>query len=109
MVAEGRHALDGKLKFGRGNGFINTGIVLGIFAALAVIAKEMEKAARLFGAAQAVFDAIGYKLDKADREFVDHYTGEARLALGEEAFSSVFEEGKQMRLKKAVALARENN
>jgi tetratricopeptide (TPR) repeat protein len=88
---------------------INTGIALGIFAALAVAAGEMEKAARFFGAAQAIYDATGYKSDKVDQIFFDRYTEEARAAIGEEAFEAAFSEGKAMRLKKAVATARETN
>ena len=88
---------------------INTGIALGIFAALAVAAKETEKAARLFGAAQAIYNATGYKLEKVDREFVDQYINDARAATGDEAFAVAFQEGKQMRLKKAIALARETD
>ncbi len=88
---------------------IVTGNALGIFAALAVAAGEMEKAARLFGAAQTIFDAIGYKSDKVDQIFFDRYNSEARAAMGEEAFEAAFSEGKAMRLKKAVALARETD
>jgi predicted ATPase len=83
------------------------GIGLGIFAALAVAAGETEKAARLFGAAQAIFDATGFKLDKVDQMFFDRYIGEARAGIGEEAFEAAFREGQSMRLKDAIALARE--
>jgi non-specific serine/threonine protein kinase len=88
---------------------IATGDTLGTFAALAVAAGEMEKAARLFGAAQAIYDAAGYKLDITDQIFFYRYTEEARAAIGEEAFEAAFGEGKAMRLKKAVALARETD
>lgn len=85
---------------------IPTGILLGVFAALAVAAGKTEKAARLFGAAQAIFDTMGYKLERADQIFFDQYTKEARSAFGEEAFEAAFQEGKSLRLKKAIALAR---
>ena len=87
---------------------VYTGLSLGIFAALAAAAGEVEKAAQLFGAMQAVYDAMGYKLEKADQIFLDRYTGEAREALGERGFEVAFREGQSMRLKKAIALAREN-
>jgi hypothetical protein len=74
---------------------------------LAVSAGETEKAARLFGAEQAIYDAHGYKLDIADQIFFDRYINEARARMGGEASEAAFQEGKQMRLKKAVALARE--
>ena len=86
---------------------INIGIALGIFAALAAATGETEKAARLFGAMQAIYDAIGYKLIKADQIFFDRYTNQARVAMGDEAYEAAFREGQMMRLKKAIALARE--
>ena len=81
---------------------------MGIFAALAVTAGETEKAAQLFGTMQAIREAHDYKLNKADQIFVDRYINEARAQMGERAFDEAFAEGKLMRLKKAVALAREN-
>jgi predicted ATPase len=86
---------------------IRTGTALGIFAGLAVTVGEMEKAARLFGAAQAIYDAIGYKLVKADEIFFDHYISEARAQMNDEAYEAAFLEGQMMRMKKAIALARE--
>ena len=56
---------------------------------------------------QAIREAHDYKLNKADQIFVDRYIGEARARMGDEAFEAAFREGKQMRLKKALALARE--
>jgi non-specific serine/threonine protein kinase len=86
---------------------IVTGTALGVFAAAAVAAGEPAKAARLWGAAQAIFDAADYKLDKVDQVFVDRYAGEARKALGDGAYEAAFREGRAMRLERAVALARE--
>jgi predicted ATPase/serine/threonine protein kinase len=86
---------------------IFTGITLGIFAALGVAAGETEKSARLFGAMQAIHDAIGYKSDKIDQIFFDRYISKARAKIGCETFEAAFEEGRSMRLKDAIALARE--
>jgi non-specific serine/threonine protein kinase len=83
---------------------IVTGHALGIFAALAAATGETEKAARLFGAMQAIYDAIGYKLYKADKIFFDRYTREARTAIGEEAFEAAFREGQSAGLRNAIAL-----
>jgi predicted ATPase len=88
-------------------GKINVGIALQIFASLAVVAGETEKAARLFGAGQAIHNAAGYKLEEVDQKFVDRYVGEACARMGDEAFEAAFQEGKQMRMKKAIELARE--
>jgi non-specific serine/threonine protein kinase len=85
----------------------NMGITLSIFGALAVAAGEMEKAARLWGAAQGIFDAIGFKLVKVDQEFNDRYICDARAAIGDEAFETAFEKGRSMPLKEALTLARQ--
>jgi tetratricopeptide (TPR) repeat protein len=84
---------------------IVTGTALGVFAAVAVAAGEPEKAARLWGAAQAIFDAADYKLDKVDQIFVDRYVGEARAAMGDGAFEAAFREGHAMTLQEAAAAA----
>jgi predicted ATPase len=86
---------------------IVTGTALGVFAAVAVAAGETEKAARLWGAAQVIFDAADYKLDRVDQAFVDRYVGEARAAMADGAYETAFREGRAMRLEHAVALARE--
>jgi tetratricopeptide (TPR) repeat protein len=86
---------------------IVTGVALEIFAALAVAAGETEKAAQLFGAAQAIYDAIGYKPVKVDQIFFDRSIREARAQMGDEAFEAAFREGHSAGLKNAIALARE--
>lgn len=86
---------------------ILTGYALGTFAALAVAAGEMEKGARLFGAAQAIYDATGNKSDKVDQIFFDRYNGEALAAMGDETFEAAEAEGRAMSMKEAIALARE--
>lgn len=86
---------------------IFTGAALGTFAALAVAAGKIEKAARLFGAAQAIFDETGYKLEKADQEFNNRFIKEAQLKITENTFEAAFQKGKSMPLNEAVSLARE--
>jgi len=88
---------------------ISMGDALNIFGALAVAAGEMEKAARLWAAAQAIYKATGFKLEKVDREFNDRYISEARAAIGDKLFDASFEQGRLMRLKEAIALARETD
>ncbi len=78
-------------------------------AALAVKDGRMEKAAQLWGAAQSIFEAIGYKTEKVDQDFKDLYASEARTALGDEAFDAAQAKGKSMRMKRAIALARETD
>ena len=86
---------------------ISIGCALNVFAASAVAAGEMEKAARFCGAAQTIFDAKDYKLEKVDREFLDRYVGKARAAIGDEAFEAAYARGRAMPMKQAIALARE--
>lgn len=85
---------------------IEIGITLNIFAALLAAGGGMEKAARLWGAAQAIFDATGYKLEKADQEFYDHYLCQVQTELSKETFGTAFKEGQSMPLKQAIAFAR---
>ena len=67
----------------------------------------MEKAARLWAAAQSIFDEVGYKTEKVDRDFNERYISEARAAIGDEAFAAEQAEGRKMRMKNAIALALE--
>ena len=85
------------------------GITLSIFGALAVAAGAMEKAPILWGAAQAVFDTIGFKLVKVDHDFNEMYISESRATIGNEAFEAAFEKGRSMPLKEAIGLARQIN
>lgn len=78
-------------------------------AALAVKDGKMEKAARLWGVAKTIFEAIGYKIEKVDQDFKDRYSNEARTVIGNEVFEVAEAEGRAMQLKKAIALARETN
>jgi non-specific serine/threonine protein kinase len=80
---------------------------LNIFAALSVAEGKMNEAARLWGAAQNIYEATGFKLEKVDREFSEHYQNKARASIGDESFETAFKEGRSMRLKKALGLARE--
>ena len=79
------------------------------FAALAVKAGEMEKAARLWAAAQSIFEEVGYKIEKVDQDFNECYISEARTAIGDEAFDAAYREGQTMRMKKAIAIVLEEN
>ena len=82
------------------------GITLSIFGALAVAAGAMENAAILWGAAQAVFDAIGFKLVRVDHDFNESYISEARTTIGDAAFDAAFEKGQSIPLKESIELAR---
>ena len=77
--------------------------------AVAVAAGEPEKAARLWGAARAIFESKGFKIEITEQRFLDRYEASARSAIGDEAFRAAYREGQSMRLKKAVELARKTD
>jgi tetratricopeptide (TPR) repeat protein len=75
------------------------------FAALAAKRGEWRRAARLAGAADALREASGYRLQPTSRVFRDRYEAEVRAALGEEEFSAALAEGRAMRRSEAVSFA----
>ena len=86
---------------------INVAEAIDALAAVALKDEKLEKAARLSGAAAAIYESIGHKPGKVDQDFNDRYTGEARAAIGDEAFEAAYTRGCAMPMKQAIALARE--
>jgi len=74
-------------------------------AALASDEKRHAHAARLFGAADAMRQAIGVPLPPANRHEVDVPFAAARAALGETAFAAAGKAGRTLSLEEAVAFA----
>jgi hypothetical protein len=74
----------------------------------AVWGRGLERAARLWGAAAALREAIGAPLPPSEREKYEREVGAARAALGEEAFASAWAEGEAMTLEQAIAYALED-
>jgi predicted ATPase/DNA-binding CsgD family transcriptional regulator len=72
---------------------------------LAADLTQAEKAARMWGAAEASRDAIGAPLQPVDREFYGPYLDTARTELGEEAWSAARNRGRTMTLDEAVEYA----
>jgi predicted ATPase/class 3 adenylate cyclase len=64
-----------------------------------------ERAARLFGASDAMREAVGSVLYAADPSLLDRSVFEVREQLGEEAFAAAWEEGRAMSLEQATAEA----
>jgi tetratricopeptide (TPR) repeat protein len=75
------------------------------FAALAFEQGEMNRAARLAGAAEALREEIGYELETPDRLFRESYLGALRAALTPADFTTAYEQGCAMKMKRAVAFA----
>jgi tetratricopeptide (TPR) repeat protein len=74
-------------------------------AAVAVAQGQPERAARLFGAAEGLREALGAPLPPVDRAEHDRSVAAVRTALGEEAFTAAWAEGRAMSLDEAVAYA----
>jgi non-specific serine/threonine protein kinase len=72
---------------------------------LACVAQQCERAARLFGAANQLRDALGYRSKPADQEFYDHHTATTRAGLQEAAFAAAWAEGQAMTLDQAIDYA----
>ncbi len=77
------------------------------FAGLAALQGQPERAARLFGAAQAALDMIGAALVQSDRAEYDRHLALARNQLSEDAFASAWDEGRAMTLDEAIDYALE--
>jgi non-specific serine/threonine protein kinase len=72
---------------------------------LACVAQQYERAARLFGAASQLRDALGYRSKPADQEFYDHHTATTRAGLQEAAFTAAWADGRAMTLDQAIDYA----
>jgi len=68
-----------------------------------------QRAARLFGAASALRDAIGMHLSVADRSLYEPYLAAARAQLDEATFAAAWAEGEAMTLEHAIAYALEGS
>jgi predicted ATPase/tRNA A-37 threonylcarbamoyl transferase component Bud32/Tfp pilus assembly protein PilF len=83
----------------------NIGHSLDGLAAVAVRHGAWERAGRLAGAAQALWDAIGYELEPADLAFHDTYLAEARERFDQVGFEAALAEGRAMTLEQSVEYA----
>ena len=87
-----------------GNKWVPVDCLYGL-GALACVPQQYERAARLFGAATQLRDALGYRSKPADQEFYDHYTDTTRAGLQEAAFAAAWAEGQAMTLDQAIDYA----
>ena len=80
--------------------------------ALAILASaqnQMERAARLIGAAENFYTPIRFEMSARERAEHDQAIASASTALGEEAFAMAQAEGRGMTIEQAVAYALEEN
>lgn len=78
------------------------------FAALAVEKGELERSAQLAGAAENLRDAIGYKIEPAERRFRDAYLSTLKNQLGKSLFDKRYAEGRNLSINDSVAEALEH-
>ena len=64
------------------------------------------RAARLWGAAEALREVTGYTLSAPEARLYEPYMFAARSELGETAFRAAYEEGRAMTEEQAIALVR---
>jgi tetratricopeptide (TPR) repeat protein len=79
--------------------------VLEGLAGIAAADDRAERAARLFGAAEALRAAIATPLAPGERADYDRYVAATHAALGQEAFAAAWEAGRALSLDEAGALA----
>jgi predicted ATPase/DNA-binding SARP family transcriptional activator len=80
-------------------------LVLSLAAAISVERGQPERGARLFGAEQALRDAIGYVMNVRWRPVHERDLASARVALGDEAFTAAWAKGEAMTREQAVEYA----
>ena len=81
---------------------------LGDMGAVVGARGESLRAARLWGAADALREVAGYTLTVGEAGMYEPYMSAARSELGETAFRAAWEEGRAMTQEQAIALALEN-
>jgi hypothetical protein len=82
-------------------------VCLGQLAEVSARQGEWQRAARLFAAAEVLRRTVSASLAPAERVDLAESVAAIRAALGEEAFSQAWSEGRAMSLEEAVAYALE--
>jgi hypothetical protein len=75
------------------------------FAGLAVAQGQLIRGVRLFGAVQAILQALAWRLPPADDEVYERYMASARTQLSEEAFNAAWDEGRALTMEQAIDYA----
>jgi hypothetical protein len=75
------------------------------FAALALEDGDLDRSAQLFGAAHALRESIGYKIEPAEEIFRNIYLERLRSSMDEPGFSSAFDRGRSLSPEAAIKFA----
>jgi len=78
---------------------------IGWLAKGAALEGQPERAARLWGAATALQEALGRALTTNERGGLEEYQSAARAALGDEVFAAAFAAGEALTMEEAIAFA----
>lgn len=79
------------------------------FAAIAVAQNQMQRSARLLGAAETFYPLLRIEMSLKERAEHGQAIAATRAALGEESFTNAYDEGKKMSLDEAVGFALKEN
>ena len=80
---------------------------LDVAVGLAALLADWERAARLYGAAQAQLEETGIHRETADEAFLAPLIAKAREAMGEAAFAATSTSGAELTYEEAIAEARD--
>ena len=80
-------------------------IVLSMLAGPVASLGKAERAARLLGASEAIFESMSVSLQPADQIEIESYIKLARDQLGEDAFHIAWDKGRKMSFEQAVKYA----
>jgi non-specific serine/threonine protein kinase len=86
---------------------ITVGYALEIFAALATIDNNFERAIQLSEALYAIYDEADYEMEFYEKDYLESYLVKARAELTDEELAKANETGRKMSLEKVVRLAKE--
>lgn len=75
------------------------------FAMIAVVEEEPQRAAKLFGAAEAIREITGHKRTDEEEAEETHFMRRLRAMLTEAEFNALWAEGKSMTMEQAIELA----
>ena len=77
-------------------------------ASIATVFGKARLGAQISGAAENLRESIGYKFDPNDQPFRDEYLAKLSAELSEVDFANLYEQGRKMKLEKAIKLALES-
>ena len=96
-------ALAIRLELGHKSGVVEC---LRSLAEVAVATGEVERAARLYGAAEALREETGASLSHSTRRRYERFTAAGRAQMGQAAWEAATRQGRLLSLEQAVALVR---